>query len=183
MTANQTFTYVFCRCCCFQLVLEFVVEFCRAQLLLLYRANSPCSHVIPHEWLAFYSAFLNIHRSGELTALICLVPHKTFAVSVHCVCTIQTCTCHFMQSHIHKVHACLAVTSHMHFWQNDWDLLPATVVIRGWNRYQNKSQRRKLTWEKKTFLPLLQGFEPMTFQSRVWRSNHWAMLFCSKLQH
>ena len=27
--------------------------------------------------------------------------------------------CHFMQSHIRKVHANLAVTCHLHFWQND----------------------------------------------------------------
>ena len=33
-----------------------------------------------------------------------------------------------MQSHIRKVYACLAVTCHLHFWQNDWDLLHATVV-------------------------------------------------------
>ena len=44
---------------------------------------------------------------------------------------------------------CLAVTCHLHFWQNDWDLLRATAVIRGWNGYRNKSQHRKLTPEKK----------------------------------
>ena len=33
------------------------------------RADSLCSHVILHEWIAFYSAFLNIHRSAVLTAL------------------------------------------------------------------------------------------------------------------
>ena len=33
-----------------------------------------------------------------------------------------------MQSHIRKVYACLAVTSHLHFWQNDRDLLRATAV-------------------------------------------------------
>ena len=42
----------------------------------------------------------------------------------------------------------------------------------GNTRHQNKSQHRKLTREKKILLLLLQGFEPMTFQSRVWRSNH-----------
>ena len=45
--------------------------------------------------------------------------------------------CHFMQSHIRKVYACLAVTCHLHFWQNDQGLLCATAVTRGWNRYQN----------------------------------------------
>ena len=32
-----------------------------------------------------------------------------------------------------------------------------------------------LTLEKKIILPLLQGFEPATFQSWVQRSNHWAI--------
>ena len=39
--------------------------------------------------------------------------------------------CHFMHNHIHMVHVCLAVTCHLHFWQNDWDLLHATAVIQG----------------------------------------------------
>ena len=39
---------------------------------------------------------------------------------------------------------CLAVTCHLHFWQNDSDLLRATAVTRGWNRYRNKSQHRNL---------------------------------------
>ena len=47
------------------------------------------------------------------------------------------------------MYACLAVTGHLHFWQNDRDLLCATAVTRGWNGYRNKSQHRKLTLEKK----------------------------------
>ena len=62
-----------------------------------------------------------------------------------------------------RVYAYLAVTCHLHFWQNDRDLLCATAVTRGWNGYQNKSQHRKLTMEKKILLPLLQGLEPETF--------------------
>ena len=44
--------------------------------------------------------------------------------------TIQLCTMshHFMQSHICRMHACLAVTCHLHFWQNNGDLLFATEV-------------------------------------------------------
>ena len=81
----------------------------------------------------------------------------------------------FIKSHIRKVYACLAVTCHLHFWQNDRDFLRATVVTRGWNGYRNKSQHRKLTLEKKILPPFQQGFEPATFQSRVRRSNHWAI--------
>ena len=33
------------------------------------RADSLCLHVILHEWLAFYSTFMNIHESGVLSAL------------------------------------------------------------------------------------------------------------------
>ena len=33
------------------------------------RADPWCLHVILQEWVAFYSVFLNIHRSGVLTAL------------------------------------------------------------------------------------------------------------------
>ena len=57
--------------------------------------------------------------------------------------------CHFMQSHVRKVYACLAVTCHLRFWQNDRGLLRATAVTRGWNGYRNKSQHRMLTLEKK----------------------------------
>ena len=52
------------------------------------------------------------------------------ASSVH---TIQPCTklqCHFIQSHIGRVYVCLAVTCHLHVWQNDRDLLRATAVDR-----------------------------------------------------
>ena len=81
----------------------------------------------------------------------------------------------FNKSHTRKVYACLAVTCHLHFWQNDRDFLRATVVTRGWNGYRNKSQHRKSTLEKKILPPFQQGFEPATFQSRVRRSNHWAI--------
>ena len=42
----------------------------------------------------------------------------------------------------------LAVTCHLHSWQNDRGLLRATAVTRGWNGYRNKSQHRKSTLEK-----------------------------------
>ena len=60
-------------------------------------------------------------------------------------------------------------------WQNDQDLLCATAVTRGWNGYQNKSQHRKSTLERKILPTLLQGFEPTTFESWVRWSNHWAI--------
>ena len=59
----------------------------------------------------------------------------------------------FNKIHIRKVYACLAVTCHLHFWQNDRDFLRATVVTRGWNGYRNKSRHRKSTLEKKILPP------------------------------
>ena len=35
-----------------------------------------------------------------------------------------------------RVYACLGVTCHLHFWQNDRGLLRATVVTRGWNGHR-----------------------------------------------
>ena len=52
-------------------------------------ADSLLSHVILQEWLDFYSAFLNIHRSGVLTVLTWLLPRKTAAVWARSVYTIQ----------------------------------------------------------------------------------------------
>ena len=81
--------------------------------------------------LFFIAHFWNIHRSGVLTALAWLVPHETAAVSAQVLCTSYNhAPCHFMQSHIRKVYACLAVTCHLHFWQNDRDLLRVATVTR-----------------------------------------------------
>ena len=88
----------------------------------------------------FIARFLNIHQSSVLTALAWLVPHETAAISAQVLCTpYNHVPCHFMQNHIRKMYACLAVTCQLHFWQNDRDLLRATVVARGWNEYRNKS--------------------------------------------
>ena len=40
------------------------------------------------------------------------------------------------------MYACLAVTYHLRFWQNDRDLLRAAAVTRGWNEYRNKSAQK-----------------------------------------
>ena len=96
------------------------------------------------------------------------MPRGTAAVWSNYVYTIQLCTVsrHFMQSHIRKTHACLAVTCHLLFWQNDRGRSRATAVTLGRNEYRNKNQHRKLTLEKTIHLPLLPGLEPATFPSR-----------------
>ena len=60
-------------------------------------------------------------------------PHKfDLLPSRRVLCTpYNPAPCHFMQSNIRKVYACLAVTCHLHFWQDDWDLLQATAVTQG----------------------------------------------------
>ena len=88
--------------------------------------------------------------------------HKKLLPSRRVLCTpYNHAPCYFMQSHIRKVYACLAVTCHLHFWHNDRDLLRATAITRGWNGYRNKSQHRKLTPEKK-ILPPLAPAAPLT---------------------
>ena len=51
---------------------------------------------------------------------------ETAAVSVRSVYTVQPCT---MSHHICRVHVCLAVTCHLHFWQNDQDHLHDNAVL------------------------------------------------------
>ena len=69
------------------------------------------------------------------------------------VYTIHTCTslqCHFIRSHIGRVHVFLAVTCHLHFWQNT----SVCAVARGWNGSRNKSEHRTLALEQKILPPL-----------------------------
>ena len=97
----------------------------------------------------------------------------------NCCCRSMFCVHHTTINHVTSCKAtyirCLAVTCHLHFWQNDQDLLHATVVTQGWNGCWNKSQHRKWTLEKKILPLLLHGFEPETFQSWFRCSNHWAI--------
>ena len=107
-----------------------------AQYFPLSWADSLPLHVILHAGMTGYFTFW---ISTE--ALAWLMPHETAAISAQVLCTpYNHAPCHFMQSHIRKAYACLAVTCHLHFRQNDRDLLRATAVtLTGWNGYQNKS--------------------------------------------
>ena len=80
----------------------------------------------------FTARFLNVHRSGVLTVLAWLVPRETAAVPARSVYTIQPGS---MSLHAKQGHACLAITCHLHFLQNDRAILRATAVTRGWNGY------------------------------------------------
>ena len=111
---------------------------------------------------SFTQCILKIHQSGY-SAVSLLHGHMKLLPFWCMFCGHHTAmhqfACHFTSSRIRREHACWAVACHLHFWQNDWDLLHATVVTRGWSRYKNKSQHRKLTLEKKilhiyTYIPL-----------------------------
>ena len=112
-----------------------------------------------------------IHRSGVLTALFgCYMAGATWNCSrfgAHSLYAIQPCTslqCHFIRSHIRRVHECLSANCHLRLWQNDLDRLPATAVTRGWNGYRFKSQHGKLTLEEKQIIrPLLPDSNPGPF--------------------
>ena len=161
---------------------RFLLWYCCCWLLLytaLFSAleQTHCSHV--WFWMSDYLLILCFWISTKVVYLqhclvvTRLVPHETAAILVRSVYTIQpyAMSHHFMQTHIQRVHACLAITCPLHFWRNDWDLLHATVATWGWNGYWNKSQHGKLT---------LPGLEPEIFQSRVWCCNHLAIpsLYC-----
>ena len=47
------------------------------------------------------------------------------------------------------MYACLAVTCHLRFWQNDRGLLRATAVTRGWNGYRNRVSTENWPWRRK----------------------------------
>ena len=72
--------------------------------------------------VAFYCTFwiptevVYVQRCLDVTRL---VPRETAVVCVlynmhHTTCAVSR---HFMRSHIHRVHACLVLTCHLHYWQ------------------------------------------------------------------
>ena len=144
-------------------------------------------------------AFSNVHQKWCTYSAFRLLHGAMWNcchLGTHYLCTPHTSLqCHFIQSHIGRVHVCLAVTWHLHFWQNDWDLVHATVVTQwlvswcfehskvtqGWNGYRNRCQCRMLTLEKKILLPLLPGCEPLSVPSPP--LCHWPMYLCSLFYH
>ena len=55
----------------------------------------------------------------------------------------------FNKIHIRKVYACLAVTCHLHFWQNDRDFLHATVVTRVGTDTEIRVSTESRPWRRK----------------------------------
>ena len=132
---------------------------------------------------AFLTVNFECPPSGGLTALFgCYMVDATWnccclsSHSVYSVYTIQPCTslqCQFIWSYIRRVHLYLAVTWHLHFWQNGWDLLHATVVHRGGTDTEIiRVNTESWPWRRpKKLLLLLPGLEHATFQSQVLRGT------------
>ena len=88
-------------CCCWSLL---------CSVILRCQTDSVHLHVILHEWIAFYSAFwirtkvVYLQRWHGWCHMKLLLSQRILRT------TYNHAPCHFMQSHIRKVHACLAVT-------------------------------------------------------------------------
>ena len=77
--------------------------------ILCSRADSLRSHVILHAWIAFYSTFFLISTEVAYLQRWHGWCHKKLLPSRRVLCTpYNHAPCHFMQSHIRKVYACLA---------------------------------------------------------------------------
>ena len=96
-----------------------------------------------------------------------LVPHEAVAVSGHVLCTpYKLAAVYNVTSRKATYVGCVCVSCkpcHLHFWQNDRDLLRATAVTQGCKGYRNKGQHIKLTMEKKIIPLLLLGSNPGPF--------------------
>ena len=82
--------------------------------------------------------------------------HVSLLPYPHCVWIAYSAHSKFMGSRVY--YACLGVTYRLHFWQNDFGLLCATVVMFGME-WILKNQHRKFALEKKILPLLLPGFK------------------------
>ena len=87
--------------------------------------------LIPH----FRQESVTVAQQAEMTVTAFLDKLRVSSFPdrfLHYACTVAP-SAHFNYTGS-KVHVCLCVTCHMHFWQNDQGLLCATAVTRGWNK-------------------------------------------------
>ena len=109
---------------------------------------------------------------------------ETAAVSAHVLCTPynQAPVYSVIRSHIANVHMYLQITCHLHFRQNDRELLGATAITRGWSGYRNRSQHRNWPWRNKFSRRSCRGSNPRPFDQELGtlpprRSTAWS---CSR---
>ena len=84
-----------------------------------------------NEWLQLYTAwFLS-------TAVVTVLFGCDAAGAMWNCCHIRKFCVHHTAMHQFRVRCTLfSCNFHLHFWQNDWDLLHATAVIQRWNGYR-----------------------------------------------
>ena len=68
-----------------------------------------------------------------------------------------------------RVCACLSVTCHLHFWQNNRGLLCATVVTQGWNWHWIRVRTQSLLWRRKFTYGSCQdwNYQPLDHESKA----------------
>ena len=89
------------------------------------------------QWVtvAIHCMFLNIHWPVVTVLFGCCMAGPMWNcchLGARSVYTIQPCTslqCHFIQNYMCRGRVCLAVTCHLHFWQNDRDNFGSAVVM------------------------------------------------------
>ena len=134
--------------------------------------HTPCAVVVwGFEWVTVALHSVVWITTEVVTALLsCYMAGATWnccRLGSSSVYTIQPCTSLQGHSHIPRVYvfSCNLSPALLAEWPGSF-----TCCNTGWwNGYRNKSQYRKLTLEKKIFLPFLPGLEPGTFRSRVRR--------------
>ena len=127
ITTRWTLPIVMKRTCLFTVYsLNVIIDrFIQRYSLLSSRLTALLSRVIPTEWLSVACFEYTVHGSGVLTALLgCYMADATrnyCRLSARSVYTIQPYTslqCHFVPNHIR-----LAVSFHLHFPQNNRNLM------------------------------------------------------------
>ena len=99
------------------------------------------------------------------------------AVSVHVMCTPYN-----HNPSLHRVNVCLFVTCHLHLsseWQGSFTCYRGNTGWRGaggWTSTEIRVSTERWPWRRRFSRRSCRGLEPPNFRSRVWRSNHWAVL-------
>ena len=107
--------------------------------------------MVLHEWLASYSAFFEYPPKWcTYSAGMAGATWNCSHLGASSVYTTQPCSMSLhAKPHTYKVYACLAVTCHLRFWQNDRGLLRATAVTRGWTDTEIRVSTESRPWRRK----------------------------------
>ena len=81
----------------------------------------------------------------------------------------MNCVCDLVGS---VVYACLGVSCHLHFWQNDKGLLRATVVTQGWNGHQIRDSTQNWLWRRNFSRRSCLDSNPQSFDHESVLSHH-----------